>query len=316
MTGVPAAARAPGIALGPSPTPALDVIVVTTNGAKEHIRACLRSLHRHPLTAGPMTVHVVDNASTDGTAETVRHEFPWVDLVQLHWNSGFCIANNVAIRRATAPYILLLNPDTEVYGGALDHVYRLMEAQPEIGMSSCRLAQPDGTFDHAAKRSFPTPVGALAEFTGIGRRATNGRLARLANYRAHALGEHESGEVDAVNGAFMFCRREAIDAVGLLDEAYWLYMDDLDWCHRFKDAGWRVWYDGSTTVMHVKGGTTKVKRHRGLRHNVAFHRSMGRFYRKFYAGERPLVDVAVYLGLGAKLAISVARSASARRSLR
>jgi N-acetylglucosaminyl-diphospho-decaprenol L-rhamnosyltransferase len=317
MTSVPIAAPASQTAVDQSVKPLLDVIVVTCNGARGYIRACLRSLEQHPLAAGPMTVQVIDNASTDGTAETVRDEFPWTRLIRLDWNAGFSVANNVAIRRTSAPYILLLNPDTEVYEGALDHMYRVMEKNPRIGMSSCRLAQPDGTFDHAAKRSFPTPVGALAEFTGIGRNASNGAfISRLANYRAHELGEYESGEVDAVNGAFMFCRRAAIDRVGLLDEAYWLYMEDLDWCHRFKDAGWSVWYDGSTTVMHVKGGTTKVKRHRGLRPNVAFHRSMGRFYRKFYAGERPLVDVMVYVGLEAKLGLSVARSTVARRSLR
>jgi N-acetylglucosaminyl-diphospho-decaprenol L-rhamnosyltransferase len=309
--------RTPEKATERSASPLLNIIVVTSNGACDHVRTCLCSLERYPLTAGPMTVSVVDNASTDGTSETVRDEFPWVDLIQLDWNAGFCIANNIAIRRTSAPYTLLLNPDTEVYEGSLDHIFRLMQERPDIGMSSCRLAQPDGTFDHAAKRSFPTPVGALAEFTGIGRKAANGtRLSRVANYRAHDLGEYESGEVDAVNGAFMFCRRAAIEEVGLLDEAYWLYMDDLDWCYRFKEAGWKVWYDGSTTVMHVKGGTTTVKRHRGLRHNVAFHRSMGRFYRKFYAAERPFVDIAVYLGLGAKLAISLARSAATRRTLR
>jgi N-acetylglucosaminyl-diphospho-decaprenol L-rhamnosyltransferase len=297
-------------------TALLDVIVVTSNGAGDHIRACLRSLERYPLTAGPMSVEVVDNASTDGTAGTVRDEFPWAKLTRLDWNAGFCIANNIALRDAAAPYTLLLNPDTEISEGALDHVFGLMEQNPDIGMSSCRLKQPDGTFDHAAKRSFPTPVGALAEFLGIGRRARNGgRVSRIASYRAHDLGEFESGEVDAVNGAFMFCRRTAIDAVGLLDEAYWLYMDDLDWCYRFKRRGWKVWYDGGATIVHIKGGTTKVNRQRGLRHNVAFHRSMGRFYRKFYAGAHPALDALVYFAISGKLAISVARSALARRSI-
>jgi N-acetylglucosaminyl-diphospho-decaprenol L-rhamnosyltransferase len=296
--------------------PALDIIIVTSNGALAHIRACLRSLEQNPLTTGEMTVFVVDNASPDGTPEAVRDEFPWVKLIQLDWNAGFCIGNNVGIRATTAPYVLLLNPDTEVYAGALDHMLELMEAMPEVGMSSCRLAQPDGTFDHAAKRSFPSPLSALSEFVGVARMSGGGGpLGKVADYRAHDVGEYESGEVDAVNGAFMLCRREAIEQVGLLDEAYWLYMEDLDWCYRFKQAGWKNWYDGSVTVMHVKGGTTKVKRHRGLRHNTAFHRGMGRFYRKFYAGDRPLVDLAVYLALAVKYAVSVGRSTAARRRL-
>ena len=100
-----------------------------------------------------------------------------------------------------------------------------------------------------------------------------------------------------------------------MDEVYWLYMDDLDWCYRFKQKGWKVFYDGAVTVMHVKGGTTVRNRHRALRQNVAFHRGMGRFYRKFYAGERPLVDAGIYLAIGGKLLFSASRSAVARRRL-
>ena len=260
-----------------------------------------------------MKVHVVDNASTDGTPEMVREEFPEVVLRALDWNSGFCVANNLVLRESRAPFVLVLNPDTEVYEGALDHMLGVMRERPDVGMSSCRLAQPDGTFDHASKRSFPTPLGALAHFVGIGR--GEHAPSRLAQYRAPELGEFEAGEVDAVNGAYMLVRREAVDEVGLLDEGYWLYMDDLDWCFRFRRAGWKVWYDGAVTVMHVKGGTTVRKRHRGLRHNVAFHRSMGRFYRKFYSGRNGLVDGTIYLAILGKLAIAITRSAMARRSL-
>ena len=292
----------------------LDVVIVVSAGAREHVRTCLASLERHPLGAGAMRVVVVDNASGDGTVEMVRAEFPAVELETLSWNAGFCIANNVALRRTAGPYVLLLNPDTELSPGALDHMVGLMSRRPDVGVCGCRLVQPNGTFDHAAKRSFPTPLGALSHFTGLGRRASAGP--RLAQYRAPALDEFGSGEVDAVNGAFMLVRRSAMDEVGLLDEGYWMYMDDLDWCYRFKQRGWKVWYDGGVTVTHVKGGTTQVRRHRGLRQNVAFHRSMGRFYRKFYAGRRPLVDVAIYAGIGVKLAVSAVRSAIARRSIR
>ena len=121
-------------------------------------------------------------------------------------------------------------------------------------MVGCRLVRRDGSFDHAAKRSFPTPLSALAHFTGVGRRANAPRA--LAQYRAPDLDEYASGEVDAVNGAFMLVRRAAMDEVGLLDEGYWFYMEDLDWCYRFKQHGWKVWYDGGTTVIHVKGGAT------------------------------------------------------------
>jgi GT2 family glycosyltransferase len=290
--------------------PSLEIVIVSSTGAKDLLRACLTSLRENPYSGGETLVHVVDNASTDGTPEMVREEFPDVRLHALDWTSGFCVANNLVLRDAAAPYVLVLNPDTEIYPGSLDHMMGLMEGDPGIGMSSCRLEQRDGTLDHAAKRSFPTPLGSLAHFLGVGDRLGP----RLAQYRAPELGEHELGDVDAVNGAYMLVRGSAMEEVGLLDEGYWLYMDDLDWCYRFKQRGWRVVYDGRVSSMHVKGGTTKRRSHRGWRHNLAFHRSMGRFYRKFYAGDNPLADLAIYVAIFAKLAISATRSAIARRS--
>ncbi len=295
------------------PAPArLEIVIVTSTGGRELLRACLRSLDRHPASGGQV-VWVVDNASRDGTVEMVRSEFPEVRFVELDDNYGFCVANNVALRQVSSPYVLVLNPDTEMREGVLDHMLGVMDERPDVGAAGCRLVMRDGTFDHAAKRSFPTPLGALAHFAGVGRRENAPKW--LAQYRAPELGEYESGEVDAVNGAFMLVRQEALRDVGLLDEGYWLYMDDLDWCFRFHQKGWKVWYEGAVTTMHVKGGTTKKKRHLGLRHNVAFHRSMGRFYRKFYSGRNPLTDAAVYAAIVGKLGISVTRSAIARRSL-
>jgi GT2 family glycosyltransferase len=289
--------------------PSLEVVIVSSTGARDLLRACLRSLRENPYGDGEMRVHVVDNASSDGTPEMVREEYPEVALHALDWNSGFCVANNIVLRELESPYVLVLNPDTEIYPGSLDHMMALMLDDPRIGMASCRLEQRDGTLDHASKRSFPTPLGALYHFVGLSDRD------RFAQYRAPELGEYELGEVDAVNGAYMLIRKTAMDEVGLLDEGYWLYMDDLDWCYRFKRAGWKIVYDGRVSSMHVKGGTTVKKRHRGLKHNVAFHRSMGRFYRKFYAGGNPLLDAGIYLAIGGKLAVSICRSAVARRSL-
>jgi GT2 family glycosyltransferase len=205
--------------------------------------------------------------------------------------------------------VLLLNPDTQVTAGALDHMLTVMEDHPDAGMAGCRLVLPDGSFDHAAKRSFPTPLSALAHFAGVGRLPIAG--SRLAQYRAPQIGEHDRGDVEAINGAFMLVRSAALADVGLLDEGYWLYMEDLDWCWRFAQRGWRVLYDGSVDVVHVKGGAAGA--HRAARQNIAFHRGMGRFYRKAHGDAHPLAAMPVYLGIGAKLAISLIRSASARR---
>jgi N-acetylglucosaminyl-diphospho-decaprenol L-rhamnosyltransferase len=283
-------------------------IVVVSYRSRELLLRCLASLEAHPP-GGRVLVRVVDNDSRDGTAEAVRADFPEVCLDVLGRNAGFSVANNVALREATAPYVLVLNPDTEVHAGTLDHLLTVMAERPDVGMTGCRLVQPDGSFDHAAKRSFPTPVSALAHFAGIGRRS--GAAARIAQYRAPALDERAVGEVDAVNGAFMLVRREALEHVGLLDEGYWLYMEDLDWCARFWARGWKVLYDGRVSVTHVKGGSAGS--HRSLKTNLHFHRGMGRFYRRHQAGRSAAVDLAVYVGIGVKLGVSAVWSAIARR---
>ncbi len=283
-------------------------VAIVSYRCRELVCACLESLERHPPRSGTLTVHLVDNASDDGTVAEVRRRFPSVEVTALAGNLGFSAANNLVLRAARTPYVLLLNPDTEATAGALDHMLDAMERIPAVGMAGCRLVQPDGAFDHAAKRSFPTPLSALAHFTGIGRRSAS---RTLGGYRAPQLGEHDAGEVDAVNGAFMLVRRAALEDVGFLDEAYWLYMEDLDWCYRFHQHGWKVLYDGGATFVHVKGGASGKLR--AARQNVAFHRGMGRFYRKFHGGARPLTALAVYAGIGVKLAISLTRSAIGRR---
>jgi GT2 family glycosyltransferase len=286
------------VSADPMENPELEIIIVS-HGAEELLRRCLLSLREHPSRRSSR-VTVVDSGSTDGTPDMVEREFPEVRL-ERRANIGFSAGNNVVVRNPSTPFILLLNPDTEVGEGALDSSLDRLEADPSIGMVGCRLVTETGELDHACKRSFPTPLGALAHFTGVGH--GNGSR-RLSQYRATDLDEYEPGAVDAVNGAYMMIRREALEQAGPLDEGYWLYMEDLDWCRRFWMAGWKVFYDPSGTVLHVKGGSSGKRR--GFRQEVAFHRGMGRFYRRFDAPGNPtVVNLAVYLGIGAKLAISL-----------
>ncbi|MBS1887165.1 MAG: glycosyltransferase family 2 protein [Actinobacteria bacterium] len=284
--------------------PDLEVVIVS-HGAEALLRRCLASLRAHPPGGAVMRVTVVDSGSPDGTPEMVAREFPEVRLVR-RGNIGFSAANNLVLREGGAEAVLLLNPDTEIYAGTLDTCLARLAADPQVGMVGAKLVREDGELDHAAKRSFPTPLSALAHFTGIGR--GEGAGASLSQYRATHLGDDEAGEVDAVNGAFMLCRAAAVAQVGLLDEGYWLYMEDLDWCHRFWDAGWKVFYEPAAVALHVKGGSSA--RRRAPRQEIAFHRGMGRFYRRFDApAANPLLNLAVYLGIGAKLAVSLAITA-------
>lgn len=284
--------------------PQLEVVIVS-HGAEALLRRCLASLRAHPPAQAEMTVTVVDSGSPDATPAMVAAEFPEVRLVR-EANVGFSAANNLALRESEADFVLLLNPDTEVYAGTLDAGLARLEAEPRIGMVGVKLVTASGELDHACKRSFPTPLAALAHFTGIGRGEGAGE--RLGQYRATHLGDDEPGEVDAVNGAFMLCRAAAVREVGLLDEGYWLYMEDLDWCHRFWDAGWKVFYEPAGTALHVKGGSSAGRR--APRQEIAFHRGMARFYRRFEApAANPLLNLAVYAGIAAKLGLSLAITA-------
>jgi N-acetylglucosaminyl-diphospho-decaprenol L-rhamnosyltransferase len=290
--------------MSPQPQPiALDVAIVSYR-CRDLLRACLASLDEH-APGCPMNTCVVDNASGDGTAAMVAREFPHVTLIESETNRGFAAATNVAIGHGSAPYVLVLNPDTEVRAETLDRLVELMEDQPDIGVSGCRLELEDGTFDHASRRSFPTLVGALGHFTGIGRVCRRGPLAQ---YRAPNV---ERGPVDAVNGAFMLIRRGALDQVGLFDEGYWMYMEDLDLCYRLKQGGWVTWYEPSVSALHIKGGSA---RRRSSKLVLAFHAGMWRFYRHHVAPQRSmLLTAAVALGLCTKLVLALARLAVLRR---
>lgn len=281
-------------------TAALDIVIVSYRGT-ELLRRCLASLRAHAAGAAA-TVTVVDNASGDGTAEMVAAEFPEVRLLRQDRNLGFARAQNIGIRAGRGAAVLVLNPDTEIEAGTLLPLLELLAADPRVGCVGPALVREDGSFDHAARRSFPTPLSALGHFSGIGRRVKRGPLAA---YRAPEI---ERGPVDAVNGAFMLLRRGALERVGLFDEGYWMYMEDLDLCRRLADAGWITFYEPRARAIHTKAGTTEGRR--GPRLNIAFHRGMGRYYRRHEApANGALTNLAVYAGIAVKLAIALTREA-------
>jgi GT2 family glycosyltransferase len=297
-----------GLEAPDSATAGLDVVIVS-HRCRELLRACLDSLRANPANR-PIRIIVIDNASGDGTVEMVAAEYPEVVLRASAENLGFAAATNLGARMGSSAFVLALNPDTRVTAGALDTALATIDSHPEVAVVGARLLREDGSLDHAAKRSFPTPLSALGHFTGIGRRP--GAHRTLAAYRAP---EVESGPVDAVNGAFMLMRRDALQQVGGFDEGYWMYMEDLDLCYRLAEAGWVTWYEPSATVAHIKGGATGGERSPRL--NWAFHRGMYRFYRSHYAPRRSrVVNAAVYAGIAVKLVAALAQSALRRSRAR
>ena len=232
-------------------------VVIVSHGAEELLRRCLRSLREHPA-SGEMRVTVVDSGSPDSTPDMVEREFPEVRLLRRD-NIGFSAANNLVLRESEADAVLLLNPDTEVYAGTLDAALARLRSDAADRHGRLQAGDRDRASSTTPASAPSRPRSAPSPTSPGSAAATDARRA-LSQYRATHLGDDEPGEVDAVNGAFMLCRAEAVREVGLLDEGYWLYMEDLDWCHRFWDAGWKVFYEPAGVALHVKGGSSGGRR--------------------------------------------------------
>jgi N-acetylglucosaminyl-diphospho-decaprenol L-rhamnosyltransferase len=291
----------------------IDIVIVTYNGRKV-LGACLDSVRVAQNDDLTLRTIVVDNQSTDGTTDWLASEYPDVSVIESGSNAGFSVANNLALRQTQTEFVLVLNPDTVLGPDVLPHLLDVANSDENIGMIGCRLEQLDGTFDHAAKRGFPSYRDALRYFTkGL-------KLQSGSNYLAAKVDERGVGVVDAINGAFMLVRSEAIKDVGLFDERYWMYGEDLDWCRRFQAAGWKVYYDGRVTAIHIKSGLTGKLR--SLKLNWHFHKSMAIFYRTYDAGQNILIDCIVYLGICARMVyfgfkyLGVHAGSSASRTVR
>jgi GT2 family glycosyltransferase len=294
--------------------PSLAIVIVSYNTC-DLLRACLRSLQENDAHHA-VSIWVVDNASTDGSVAMVRAEFPWVRLIVSPRNGGFAYANNLAIRAildeaglAAAPhgasgadYIMLLNPDTIVPHGALDGLTAYMETHPDVGACGPKLLLPDGSLDLACRRSFPTPEVAFYRMIGLSRLFP--RHPRFARYNLTYLDENSEADVDAVVGACMLVRASVAREVGLLDEAFFMYGEDLDWAYRMKQYGWRIRYVPSVTVYHHKRASSSQRPAQTIRW---FYDAMRIFHRKHFAATTPALFNAVieagitlkeYLSLG------------------
>jgi GT2 family glycosyltransferase len=221
----------------------------------------------------------------------VRSTFPQAQVIASEINGGYSYGNNLGLRAlgfkdkgrtGGAPrYALLLNPDTEVSPTALRDMIAFMDARPDVGVAGPKLVLLDGSLDKACRRSFPTPMVSLYHFAGLGKLFPNSP--RFARYNMTYLPVEQEAEVDSVVGAYMQVRREAIDAVGLLDEAFFMYGEDIDWAYRIKNAGWSVIYHPQVVVKHVKRAASR----QSPRAQKEFWRAMLIFYRKHYQTTTP-----------------------------
>jgi GT2 family glycosyltransferase len=258
---------------------------------------------------------VVDNASTDNSVAMVQSEFPQVYLIINRANQGYSAGNNVALRqfgftepgepastRLLPRYVLLLNPDTLLPPTTLAEMIRFMDSHPEIGIAGPRVRRPDGSLDRACRRSFPTPEVSFYRMIGLSRLFPASK--RFNAYNLEFIAEDAIHPVDSVVGAYMQLRAEAIQQVGLLDEEFFMYGEDLDWAKRIKDKGWEVWYNGRSEITHVKAAASS----QSSKSRIDFYEAMWIFYRKHYRPQTPwLLDQLVLLGVVGKGTLDVAR---------
>jgi N-acetylglucosaminyl-diphospho-decaprenol L-rhamnosyltransferase len=251
----------------------IDVsIVLVSWNTHDILLNCLASLHE---AVGDVRadVWVVDNDSHDGSIEAVRTQYPNVRIIANTQNIGFAAANNQAITASAGRYILLLNSDTIACPGAIERLVHFADTHPVTGVVGSMLLDPDGSFQ-ASFADFPSLFSELLSVSGLGARLLH------RNYPSYGSRLSQSiRRVDYIPGACMLARRAAVEHVGLMDEQYFMYSEEVDWCLRMRRAGWETWYVPDARIVHFGGQSTRQQHHAML---FALYRSKVRFFRKHY----------------------------------
>ncbi len=249
-------------------------------------------------------VFIVDNASTDGSIEAIEKICNKnIKLICNKENLGFSAANNIAIRKAVGRYILLLNSDTIVKPDAIEMSIKYMDKDKEkaIGALGCKVVLRDGTLDKACKRGFPTPWNSLTYFLKLDKLFPSNK--KFGGYHLTYIKDNDIAEVDCVMGAFMLLRKETIEDVGLLDEAFFMYGEDVDWCYRIKKAGWKIMYYPKAEIIHYKKASSAKK---GSKTIKEFYKSMHIFYNKNFSDKyNIIIKILVYLGVEVQLFLAL-----------
>lgn len=284
-----------------------DVVVVNYNGGSL-LSACIASI----LPQDVQNIIVVDNASSDDSLSLLERKYrdeSRLQIIRNRSNLGFASACNVGLRASSQPFVLFLNPDCVLEPGALRRMVEVLEANPAAGMVGGLLIDPDGAEQGGGRRAVPTPWRSFVRATGL-YRFSDRWPSLFFDFHLHKQPLPDAPvEVEAISGALMLVRREAMEEVGPWDEGYFLHCEDLDWCMRFREKGWKILFVPDAPVVHQKGSCSQsrpvfVEWHK--------HRGMMRFYRKFFRDRYPgalmwLVALGVWLRFGAVAAYHAAR---------
>ena len=290
----------------------LSIIIVSYN-TSDFLKECLESIKKN--TEGlNYEIIVVDNASSDNSLQVLRAKFPDVLVIKKQENIGFSKANNLGIEKSKGRYVLFLNPDTVVYKDSLLGMVKFMDEHREAGAATCKLLMPDGRLDDAAHRGFPSPWNSLSYFFGLSKLFPKSRL--FSGYSLGFMDFSNIHEIDACAGAFMIVRKKAGEQIRWWDEDYFFYGEDLEFCFRLKEKGWKIYFVPSASALHYKGISGGIKRvskkittasieTKRRSTNWRFN-AMKIFYRKHYQDKYPfLLTWFVILGINLKHWISL-----------
>ncbi len=284
----------------------LSIIIVNYN-VKYFLEQCLHSL-KPALKNMDAEVIVVDNASADGSCTFIKQHFPWVKLIELPKNIGFGRANNVGLKQAAGKLILFLNPDTILSENVLTSAITFLEKQAGAAASGLRMIDGSGSFLPESKRSFPTPLNSFFKLSGLA--SVFPKSKKINRYALGNIPEHSIAEVEVLSGAFFLCSKAILEQAGGFDEDFFMYGEDIDLSYRIQKQGNKVFYLGSTSILHFKGESSKDK---NLQYVKMFYGAMEKFIKKHYRknGKRGLSDVLKF-GVYAAGFLSVAKSYASR----
>ena len=271
----------------------LSVIIVNYN-VRAYLEQCLRTVFE-ALKGVDGDVFVVDNQSTDGSVEMVREKFPQVKLIANRENVGFSRANNQAIRESAAEYVLLLNPDTVVGEDVFRTVITFMDKRPACGGLGVKMIDGAGRFLPESKRGLPTPAVAFYKIIGLTRLFPRSKV--FGRYHLGHLPENGAAPIEILSGACMFLRKRTLDEVGLLDESFFMYGEDIDLSYRITMGGYENWYLPEARIIHYKGESTKKS---SVNYVFVFYNAMAIFAKKHFTRKRPdvlagLINGSIYL---------------------
>lgn len=267
----------------------LEIIIVNYN-SEFWLRKTLSSLQQFYLTQTKrdVLVTVVDNASTDTSIDVVKKQFPWVNLIVLDSNHGFAYGNNVALKESKATYVMLLNSDVELTEKSnLDLLIEQLEINPKIGVITPRVEFTTGEIDPACHRGEPTLWASFTYFSKLENIFPQSKL--FGQYHQTYKNLYERHTIDACSGAAMIVRSSALEEVGLLDEQFFMYAEDLDWCKRFRQKRYTIVYEPAVTVIHhkYKSGIKSSSQKLSKNTRKHFYSTMLQYYDKHYGKRYP-----------------------------